>query len=291
VRLQEAFTWSIGKGLSLRLYPDNRPRNLEIATLQKGLVLVANGGELIEEGAGFGVPIAKYADCTYFCGSAQTYLHAQKEGEVLLSKVFYLDAVSRKQVRGAYVNEGLYSVLHKAFEKPYLHKQSSRSVFDWIMHLRKSLGVRTRFVKAVSRGKVTVTYHCLPGKVEVYVALSELNKIGCQEVLLLNEQGAGTFRKYSDSSGAALLNRQIGAWTRVAAKQATFSDVQGNVSFSLEKLVGAALYRGREQVKDRFSWAGITYALQPQTSSFTYTLRIAGNEMTRKLQADQSANS
>jgi hypothetical protein len=248
---------------------------LEIAALQKGLVLVADGDELIEEGAGFGVPIAKYADCTYFSSTAQVYLHEQREGEVVVSKVFFMDAVSRKQVRGTYVDEGFYSALHKTFESLYLGRVGGHGVFDWLMQFRNLLGVQTRFVRAASRGKVTVTYRFLQSRVQVNVDLSGLDRAGCQEILLLNEQGAGTFRRLSDSDSVALLDNQIGGWTRVQAKRAAFSDGSGSVSFSLENMADATLYCGREQVKGRFSWAGMTYSLKPNVPAFHYTITLS----------------
>jgi hypothetical protein len=280
VRMQTPLTHALAGGLSLRLYPDTRPWNLEIAALQKGLVLVADGVELVEEGAGFGVPIAKYSDGTFFSSTARVYLHQQNEDETVISKVFFLDAISYKQVGSTYVDKGLYAALHKAFEKLYLGRLGAQGGFDWLMRLRNLMGVQTRFVQVPSRGTVTLTYHCRPRSVHVNVDLSDLNRAGCQEILILNEQGAGTFRRHMDSSGSVLLDRQVGGWTKVQAKQTVFSDVLGDVSFSLENLADAALYRGREQVKGRFSWAGMTYALNPLTSTFTYTLRVERKSQT-----------
>jgi hypothetical protein len=248
---------------------------LEIAFLQKGLVLVDDGVELIEEGAGFGVPIVKYEDQTFFSSTAQTYLLEQNEKTTIFTKVFFMDAISEKQIRGATINSDLYSFIHQTFEKGYLSRQNLRPVFDWIMKIRKMLGVQTHFIKVASKGKITITYHCFPDIIKVFVDFSKLDKKNCREVLILNEQGASMFQRYIDADGTVLCDGQIEAWARVEAKQASLSDIKGQLTFTLENLKTATLLRGREQIKDRFSWAGLTYTMDPKTVLFDYTLRIS----------------
>jgi len=250
---------------------------MEIAVLQKGLVLVVDGLELIEEGAGFGVPIAKYSDTTFFSRTANVYLQRQDENALVITKVFLLDSVSRKRVYGAFINDGVYSVFNNAFERAYLHRGNLRPFFDSLMRLRKTLGVETQFTEAPPKGKITVTYHCYADHIKVDVDLSALDMTGCQEILILNEQGATFFSKQKDADGTVLCGRKIGAWRRVDAEQAEFSDAEGNIGFSLEKRNGAILYCGWEHVKDRLSWAGMTYALNPRTSRFSYDIRINRN--------------
>jgi len=274
LRLLEPVVFGSESGIGFRLYPDNRPRNLEIATLQKGLVMTFRGEELIEEGAGFGVPIAKYDENTFFSSTAQVFLDKKSKDSVTLRKVFFLDSVSKKQVRGAFVNDTFYDLLHETFERAYLRKRRIDAVFDWTMRLRKVLGVKTQFIRVKSKGAVAVTYRCVPGAVEITVDLSALNKAGAQEILILNEQGASTFRKYNDADGVALHDQQIGAWSRVTATEAAFSDLNQNIVFTLKKKPNALLIRGREQIRDRFSWAGMTYALSPRISHLEYTIRL-----------------
>jgi hypothetical protein len=233
-----------------------------------------SGVELIEEGAGFGVPIVKYLDSTFFSSTAQIYTKQINENRAVFKKIFWLDTVSKKQIRGASINADFYTLIHKTFEKAYLNHHGLRPVFDWLMQLRKTVGVQTHFAKVPPRGQVVVTYYCLPNQINVLVDLSALDKRLCQEILILNEQGATHFRRYSDMDGIILYDKQIEAWTKVTAKQASFSDIKRHLSFVLENSKSAVLYRGREQVKERFSWAGLTYALNPQASSFRYTIAI-----------------
>ncbi len=259
--------------MALRIYPDNRPKNLEIAALQKGLILLDNGTELVEEGAGFGVPIAKYSDTTLFSRNANLYVEKQDENVTVITKVFFLDSVSKKQVHGAFINNRIYSVFHKTFERAYLNRGNMRSIFDWIMRLRKSFGVETHFINVPTRGKVTVTYHCYPDRIKVCADFSEVDMSGCKEILILNEQGATFFRKFRNGN-SVLLDKKIGAWTKVDSEVVEFSDLEDRISFSIEKRDSAIVCCGWEQVKDRFSWAGVTFSLSPKTMLFNYTIQL-----------------
>lgn len=275
---EKPFTFKANKGLSLRIYPDNRPQNLEIAALQKGLVLVVDNSELIEEGAGFGVPIARYSDTTFFSRAATVYVEEQGENSAVITKVFLLDSISKKRVQGAFINDGLYSVFHKTFEKAYLSRGNMRLFFDWVMRFRKTIGVETYFARVAPKGKVTVRYHCFPDYIKVHVDFSEVDMTSCREILILNEQGATFFKKFRGGN-EVFYDKKIGAWTRVDAEHAEFSDLREHSSFSLEKIDGAALYCGWEQVEGRFSWAGMTYALSPKTLVFNYIIRLQAKEI------------
>ena len=59
-------TFTMSDSLALRVYSNTNPQNMKIADLQKGLILLCNGTDVIGEGTGFGVPIAKYSDETSF---------------------------------------------------------------------------------------------------------------------------------------------------------------------------------------------------------------------------------
>jgi hypothetical protein len=101
---------------------------------------VINGSELVEEGAGFGVPIAKYSDATRFSRNATVYIEKPDENSIVITKVFFLDSVSKKKVHGFFINDIIYSTFHKTFEKAYLNRGNMRSIFDLIMRLRRTIG-------------------------------------------------------------------------------------------------------------------------------------------------------
>jgi hypothetical protein len=245
-----------------------------VAPLQKGLVLVFDGNELIEEGVGFGVPVVKYKNKTYFSSSAYCSIDKNENG-ISLTKLFVLDTISRKRVgKSSYVNDEFYRFLHKLFEKAYLGSKRFFPFLGKVMELRQVLGIQTKFIRVEPKGAISVKFTIQQSSIEVQVDLSSLDKVGCEEILILNEQGSTFFGEYTDSEGLKLCDAKIGAWNEVRAKDASLSHIKGSLAFGLEKRDGSLLFRGWEKTKGRFAWTGLSYSLPPQLSLFDYVIRL-----------------
>jgi hypothetical protein len=63
-------TIPLSERLAVRLYADPRPHIGKVARLQKGLILVSDDQELVEEGFGFGLPLVEAAGRAYLSRSA-----------------------------------------------------------------------------------------------------------------------------------------------------------------------------------------------------------------------------
>ena len=97
---------------------------------------------------------------------------------------------------------------------------------------------------------------------------------GVTEVILMNEQGARFFDRYTDSLGLLLYGKNIGCWDEVDAREASFGGSTTGASFTAEKAEGARLFRGRELVGSRLAWSGFGYSFPPSGQTVSYTLRI-----------------
>jgi hypothetical protein len=267
------FTVHLNDRLSLRIYEDTRPHILETGALQKGLVLMLDGKELIEEGLGFGVPVIKYHDKTYFSSRAKISKQKTTSG-YLIKKTFVLDTISKKTWRGSNINDNFYSTWHKKFAKIYLSHKELSPFFNRLMEYRELAGIKTEFVNVKPRGKVAIEYLIKDSLVEVSVDFSDLTLKGCEELLVLNEQGSTVFDKYIDSNGLVLAGAKIGGWHPVTAKRASIENSNGLIAFQINATPVALLYRGWEKTKNRFSWAGLSYSLPPFCRTFGYAIDI-----------------
>ena len=276
VRERAVITVQVTDRLSARFYGDSYPHCMETAALQKGLVLMLDGEELIEEGLGFGAPVVKYLDKTYFSSLAEISMN-KNPSSTTLSKRYIMDTVSKKKFwRATYIDDSVYSSLRKTFEKAYLSKKELSPFFNAVMELRQIAKIKTEFIRVKPRGAITVTYEINPQLVNVNVDFSDLSMSACEEILVLNEQGATAFERYVDSRKLRLFGRGIGAWDSVTADWASLFNVAGRFSFSLQRIQGAALFRGWERTRNRFSWAGLSYSMAPGKERLNYSIRLNG---------------
>ncbi len=142
------------------------------------------------------------------------------------------------------------------------------------MELRDLANIKTEFIPVKPRGTVTINYNCQPNVINIKADFSKVTLKKCVEVLVLNEQGSSVFQKYVDSDGLILLGRKIGAWEAVTADQASLQSAKGQISFSLQNLGGATLFRGWERTRKRFSWAGLSYSMRPNNATFDYSIGL-----------------
>ncbi|MGE5575362.1 MAG: hypothetical protein ACM3UL_04440 [Ignavibacteria bacterium] len=271
-------TLQLAGRLSVRVYEDCRPNCLETGALQKGLVLMLDGFELIEEGMGFGLPIVKYQDKTFFSSTANVSI-TKVGSEWIITKVYTLDTVSIKKFgQASYIDDGLYSPLRKIFQTLYLKHKKLSPLFNKAMELRDLANVKTEFVVVKPRGTITVTYKCRPTTIDIQADFSGVALNKCLEMLMLNEQGSNTFQKYSDSNGSNLICSKIGAWGKITSKYASLMSMNGQISFSLRNRENVTFFRGWERTRNRFSWAGLSYSIVPNNSVFAYTISLKSTE-------------
>jgi hypothetical protein len=268
-------TYFISDAVALRIHSDTKPPNMKIASLQKGVILLHNGAEVVGEGTGFGVPIGKYSDETIFSGSSFLQVHKQ-ENFVIIRKEFLMDLIARDKFR----NLKLENIkLRKIIDSIALLYQKHKRLAQFIL-LTKGLlfkfGVESTFIKTEPKGKVIVTYTVNRNRILVELNLSQLDRTNLQKVFVLNEQSAQFFRKYSDSEGIKLIDDEIGAWNKVTAQSARIADKQDIISFNLKNVEGTMLRRGRELMKGSLDWIGLDYELNPEHDPFEYEIEILG---------------
>jgi hypothetical protein len=269
------YTYSISDSVALQIHSDTKPQNLKIANLQKGMILLHNGAEVVGEGTGFGVPIGKYSDETFFSGSSDLQVH-NKDNSIIIRKEFLMDLIARDKFRNLKLeNKKLRRIIDSISLLYQKHKHLAKLIL-----LAKGLlfkfGVEPIFRRAESKGKVVATYTIERNRILVKLNFSQLDRNNLQKVFVLNEQGAHFFGKYSDSDGLNLNDEEIGAWNYVKAQSAKIADKQDRISFSLKNVEGTVLRRGREVVKDSLDWIGLDYELNPEGEQFEYEIEIFG---------------
>ena len=270
---REEYTIPISTEVGLRISSDTKPHNLMIANLQKGLRFIYRGKEMVGEGTGFGVPVLLYSNDTYFSGSSRVSFSTK--GIVhTIRKEYTMNKLQRKKMRGVKLENPILRTVWKYLDRLYQKHRHLQPAFSH--DILGKLHIHLEFVDTKSVGKVIATYSIEHDRIKVRIDFDPIEKKGLRKIFVLNEQGSKLFRRYSDSCGAELVEREIGGWGIVEAESACITDQQGKVGFQLWASRSGNLHRGREFVKNLADWIGLDYEISPVNSVFEYKIKILG---------------
>jgi hypothetical protein len=272
-------THPISNVVALRVHSDTKPNNMKTAQLQKGLILLYKGTEVIGEGIGFGVPVAKYFDETVFSGTSSLTVRT-RENIVEIRKKYTMDLVARNTLRNFKLENPKIRTLLDCISTLYKNQYQSHVHFAQNILLTRNLlfklGVKSTFIKRPSKGTIVVTYIINRNRILIKLDLSLLKRTNLAKIFVLNEQGAHFFRTYSDSENLKLNDKAIGAWNDVTAKTAKIINEQDKIGFILKTIEGTKLRRGRELIKDSLDWIGLDYELGTEYTQFEYEIEVFG---------------
>jgi hypothetical protein len=263
----------LSKTVALRIYSSTHPKNMKIANLQKGLVFVHNGVEQIGEGGGFGLPILRFGDETFFSGSST--VNVTRNGcSTRIHKVFLMDRIARRKFR----NVHLQNRQARAFMKQVavLYRKHNLPRLLALRELSLIAGVESVFVKTSPIGQLSVTYEISDDIIAVKVDFRYLKRKHLQKIFILNEQSASFFRMYSDATSEKMWDGKIGAWQAVNSKWASLLNPHYRIGYRLWDVENSVLWRGRETLTSFLDWSGLDYELSPYENCFEYKIELLG---------------
>jgi hypothetical protein len=271
---------SIGLSEGLQLKIADSPDSISdypSSNLQKAFLLVYKGRLLAQEAVGFGFPVIKRGLTALFPGSVE--LSSNQQGKDKQVEAVYTLNLKEKIIRHGKKRiryEIVYDV--KNFMALLIRcVPLFRGILTGVSNaLRKVFGWETGYDDTGVFMKVKVTYSVPAASDEMRVDVDWAGQAesGITELIVMNEQGADHFDRYTDSSGVFIQGDKIGCWDEVLANEASFIGTESRVRFTLSQVNGARLFRGRELVGSRLAWAGFGYSVKPAINRFRYILKI-----------------
>jgi hypothetical protein len=245
-------------GLELRLYADPRPHTGKVARLQKGLVLVQDGEERIEEGFGFGLPLIQFNGQAYLSRVASV----QQMGDTLV-KHYEMDTVDTPS-----------GFLRRKYEPV---PSIGTVVISYTLASGRGDAGASASESSPQAGLATST-------VRVTADFSGL-LVAWTQAYLMNEQGARFFTRYEEP-GLAVEGKDFGKWQSTLAPRGCIVAGDRSVRFCVETREPGQKYYGRERYNQFYwvgmyalSWAGIDLELQAPPDSFEYWLDIQSADL------------
>jgi hypothetical protein len=244
--------------------------------MQKGLLLSSGDRILDEEGTGFGVPIIKLSHETILPGNAEL-VSSVENGVPTLMATYTLNLVKRKKIKGKHINNQGFYRLNEDFASIHRNIPILRGIHSWLSHRLRYLGdIESLLETANYSFTINVLYSISPHKgiVHISVDLSSLPPDEGIKLIMTNEQGASYFNIYRDSTGLTLADKSIGTWNQIFADEATFINSRDNVTFTLKKIPGVKMFRGREDESGQLAWSGIAYEIPRKFLKFEYDITL-----------------
>jgi hypothetical protein len=240
--------------------------------IQKGLVLGLGNRDLSEEGVGFGLPVLKISSHVVFPGSWRTST-TEHNGLCLIKVDYRMNLRAEMARRGKIISSGLVYQVRDTFSK--IHRE--HPIFrKWISAssraLKKRLDLEDVFSDMPNLAYVSASYLICGTRIDVKFRFPAID--GCREIIILNEQGANWFDTYKDSDGLILKGEKIGSWNQIEANYASFLDPTDGLMFSLKRVDGSRMFRGRELLAGSLAWSGLAYVLPPKTEEFAYSIEL-----------------
>jgi hypothetical protein len=236
--------------------------------LQKGLLMSIQGQDLAEEAVGFGLPVVKQGLKAFFPGDVELeYTHAGTAWNI--TALYTLDLEEKITLPGnrVLVSKLVYALKYFLAAAIRRFPPIRRALTGLSASLHRSFGWQTSYKKGKFAARVKMTYRINEetGILDIRADLEVLDRDGVTEVIIMNEQGARGFDEYWDSSGVILKGDKIGIWDEVTAGEARFTNSRHKLAFSLTRVPGARLFRGREHVDSRLAWSGFGLSFSPSS--------------------------
>jgi hypothetical protein len=245
--------------------------------LQKGFMMNYRGLDLAEEAVGFGLPVLKQGLQTIFPGNIGLDLQ-NRDSTWMVTAIYTMNLVEKIARPGTASVKSKYLYAAKNYLAAFIRQfPPIRTPLTSLSGgLRRLFGWETTYEDAGFSGKVKMVYTFNEpiGSLLVEADTVSLPGQAVTEVIVMNEQGAHTFDQYRDSSGIYLSGKEIGCWDEVAAEEASFVSSTHRIAFTLPRVAGAHLFRGRELIGSRLAWAGFGYSFPPTAKGFSYTVRF-----------------
>ncbi len=240
--------------------------------IQKGLVVGCKDRNLSEEGIGFGAPVFKFGEEAIFPGSWRAKIE-EHEGSTLVTADYVMNMAARTTRRGRLMKSRFFYRSRNVFSSLHRNHPSLRSGLNLSASIsRKVLQLEDTFAEVSPVGSVRAIYAIKDCEIQIDLSFSKSK--GCSEIIVMNEQGANHFDTYRDSNGLILHGSDIGCWDEVHAKETSFIDSVDKIAFTLKRVKGARMFRGRELSSKWLAWSGLAYVLPPETDSFAYSIII-----------------